>query len=396
MQGTRSPHALTLLVVAGFLITACAKERETPAPAVAEKQESEHAEKLPETISLSPAAIRAAGIKTWKVEPLDLGNRLTVNGNVAFNENRLLAVAAPVTGRVVQLPVDLGQSVEKGQPLAWIESVELGRARQEYLRAVTDSDIAEKSYSRAKLLAAEKAISASELQQREADYGSKRAALAAAELALRQFGDDPGLARTTAIPRVAVRAPFSGTIIDRKVTPGTLVEALHPLITVADLGTVWVFFQIYDKDLAVVHTGLAIHVSSDATPGTSFSGTIDFVGSEVDPNTRTTRVRATVRNERRLLRPGLFVRGTIDVPRAQVNGSVIAVPQDALQTLENQPTVFVRVAQNQFARRIVETGRTFDGNVEILRGIKIGDEIATEGTFVLKSEFSNAALIEED
>ena len=293
-----------LLLLALATLTACSKKEEQAKGEAAEQaekkpaegEEGEEAEELPEQVTLDAEAVAAAGIKTWKALPMEVGNVLTLNGNVAFNENRLLAVSTLVPGRVVQLPVDLGQSVSKGQAVAWIESMELGRMRQEYLRAATEADIAEKSYERARLLVAEKAIASGEFQQREGDYRSKQSALAAAELALRQAGDDPRQARSAGAPRVAVRAPFAGRVIDRKVTPGALVEALHPLVTVGDLSNVWVFLRVYEKDLGAIRTGLPITVTTEALPDTRFSGTIDYVGSEVDPNTRTTRIRATVRN----------------------------------------------------------------------------------------------------
>lgn len=394
-----------LLLLALATVTACSKKQEEAKGEAAEQaekkpaagEEGEEAEELPEQVTLDAEAVAAAGIKTWKALPIEVGNVLTLNGNVAFNENRLLAVSTLVPGRVVQLPVDLGQAVSKGQPVAWIESMELGRMRQEYLRAATEADIAEKSHERAKLLVAEKAIAAGEFQQREGDYRSKQSALAAAELALRQAGDDPRQARSAGAPRVAVRAPFAGRVIDRKVTPGALVEALHPLVTVADLSNVWVFLRVYEKDLGVIRTGLPITVTTEALPDTRFSGTIDYVGSEVDPNTRTTRIRATVRNAGERLRPGLFVSGRLEVAGgARKEEKLLAVPNGAIQTLAGKPTIFVQTAPNTYARRTLEAGRGFGDYVEVLAGLKAGEEVVTEGSFILKSQFSKAELVEEE
>lgn len=394
--------ALLLLVAATF-VTGCGKKEE--ANADSEQQETKQgeageegeAEEMPEQVTLDAGAVAAAGIETWKAEPVEVGSVLTLNGNVAFDENRLLAVSTLVPGRVVQLPVDLGQAVSKGQPVAWIESVELGRMRQEYLRAATEAEIAEKAYERAKLLVEGKAISAGEFQQREGDYRSKQAALAGAELALRQAGDDPRQARSAGAPRVAVRAPFAGRVIDRKVTPGTLVEALHPLVTVADLSTVWVFLRVYAKDLGAIRKGLPITVTTEALPDARFSGTIDYVGSEVDPNTRTTRIRATVRNAGERLRPGLFVSGRVEVPSgARKEEKLLVVPAGAIQTLQGKPTIFVETAPNTFARRAIEQGRGFGDYVEVLAGLELGENVVVEGSFILKSQFSKAELVEDE
>jgi len=392
-----------LLILAAFS-GACGR-REAGAPEMkaeqggAKQESTEHREAIPETVTLTPNAIEEAAIKTWTIAMVPLSNGLTLNGSVGYDENHLLVVAPSVGGRVVQLPVDLGQAVVKGQPVAWIESLELGHARQEYLRALTELNIAQKGFDRARLLVAAKAISDGEFQQREGDYLSKRAAVSASESALRQGGDNPDDARqqtAAAVPRVALRAPFNGRVVDRKVTPGTLVEALHPIITIADLSAVWCFFQAYDKELAVIRAGLPIAVTSDAFPNEHFTGTIDFIGSDVDASTRTVRVRATVRNRGQQLRPGLFVKGRLEVPRMSKGGDVLAVPKAALQTLEGRSTVFVRLDATRFTRRFVETGQTFDEYVQVLHGVQAGEQVVVEGSFVLKSEFSKAGLAEGD
>jgi len=192
-----------------------------------------------------------------------------------------------------------------------------------------------------------------------------------------------------------VRAPFAGRVIDRKVTPGTLFEAMQPLVTLADISTVWVFAQAYEKDLALLRDGVAVTLRTEAWPQEVFRGQVDFVGSVVDPATRTLRVRATVPNPGEKLRPGMFVKAQVDVPQAYEGETVLAVPQSALQTLEGRTTVFVQSDPGLFARRLVETGHSFEGFTEVYSGIRAGDVVVTEGSFVLKSEFARASLAQE-
>jgi cobalt-zinc-cadmium efflux system membrane fusion protein len=394
----------TALLALAVLSAACGHKEGGVAEVKAEesgakKKPAEHHEAIPDTVTLTANAIQEAAIKTWMIALVPLSSGLTLNGSVGYDENHLLVLAPSVGGRVVQLTVDLGQLVVKGQPVAWIASLELGRMRQEYVRALTELNIAQKGFERAKLLVAAKAISEGEFQQREGDYLGKRAAVSAAEATLRQAGDDLTDARqqnAATLPRVALRAPFDGRVVDRKVTPGTLVEALHPIMTIADLSAVWCFFQAYDKDLAVIRAGQAIAVTSEAFPQEHYTGTIDFIGSDVDAATRTVRVRATVRNRGQQLRPGLFVTGRVEVPRMARGGNVLAVPTAALQTLEGRSTVFVRLDSTRFTRRFVETGQTFDDYVQVLNGVRAGDLVVVDGSFVLKSEFSKAALAEGD
>ena len=386
-------------------------EQSTAEESKPESEESAEHEAMPESVSLTSAAIAEAGVATWKVQPVDLAHLISLTGTVNYDENHLLQVASTVKGRVASIPVDLGAHVRAGEPLLTIESAELARGREEYARALSDLSVSRRGHERAKGLVEAKVISAGEFQAREGDYLVKKAAAEAAERALRIAGDAPdavarirsavesggSLTDTVGPPRLVVRAPFAGTVIDRKVTPGALVEAMQPLATVADLSTVWVFLQAYEKDLALIHQGLPVTIRVEAYPQEFFRGRVDFLGSVVDTSTRTVRVRATVRNVGQRLRPGMFVKAQLDVPKPEKEAHlIVAVPQSALQTLEGRVHVFVQTTPGTFVRHAVETGHTFEGFTEILSGVKAGDVVVTEGSFVVKSEFARASLVDED
>jgi cobalt-zinc-cadmium efflux system membrane fusion protein len=407
-----NPRPFRLLVLAALLAAHSSACRRAAAPEPEAKEAETAAEEAlhaPERVTLSAAAISEAGITTWQVKPVDLEHILVLTGSVGADENRLLHVASNVRGRVESIPVDLGAWVREGDALVVLESIELGKAREEYLREAAALKVASRAYERARTLVAAKAISAGEFQSREGDYLSRKAAAQAAERALHLLGDDEEEIRRLSAamasedgvhgglaPRLTLRAPFAGRVVDRKVTPGALVEALQPLVTVANLGSVWVFLQAYEKDLALLHTGLAVTIRADAYPRESFPGRIDFVGSTLDSATRTVRTRATVANRSERLKPGMFVRAHVDVPRPEAESKQTrVVPQAALQTLEGRTTLFVEVEPRVFARRFVEVGHSFEGFTEILAGIEDGEVVVSEGSFVLKSEFAKASLAEE-
>jgi cobalt-zinc-cadmium efflux system membrane fusion protein len=299
--------------------------------------------------------------------------------------------------------------VAKGDVLVTIESVDLGRAREELVRELSSLRVARQAHERAKALVEAKAISASEFQSREGDYLAKRSAAEAAERTLHLLGDsqeqvDRLRARVEAGgafhdpeagASLSLRAPFAGRVIDRKVTPGALFEALQPLLTLADLSNVWVFLQAYEKDLALLREGVAVTIRTEAYPQEALKGKVDFLDSVVDGATRTVRVRASVPNREEKLRPGMFVKAQVDVPQSYEGKTVLAVPQSALQTLEGRTTVFVQSEPGVFGRRLVETGHSFEGFTEVYSGIKAGDVVVTEGSFVLKSEFAKASLADE-
>jgi cobalt-zinc-cadmium efflux system membrane fusion protein len=408
-------RTLFLILAAGAAGSACRKppasEAETAAATRAAPEPPASHEALPQSVRLTPAALSEAGITTWKVQPVDLEHMLVLTGSVDYNENRLLQLAANVKGRAAAIRVDLGARVRKGDPILEVESVELGRAREELLRELVGLRVSARAHERAKTLAEAKAISAGEFQAREGDYLTKKAAAEAAERALHLYGVDDGeiaalrasvesnqtLPSGHEAPRLVLRAPFDGRVIDRKVTPGALFEALQPLVTVADLSSVWVFLQAYEKDLALLHEGVPVTIRTEAFPQDAFEGRVDFLGSVVEKATRTVRVRATVGNRAEKLRPGMFVKAQVHVPKPEAETkATVAVPQAALQTLEGRTTVFVQTDPGVFVRHFVETGHTFEGFTEILSGVKPGDLIVSEGSFVLKSEFAKASLAEEE
>ena len=408
-------RALLFLLFALAAAPACRRdqtpERPAAGPGEAARQRAAGAETLPESVRLTDAAISEAGITTWKVQPVDLEHMVVLTGSVDYDENHLLQLAANVKGRAAAIRVDLGARVRRGDPVLEVESVELGRAREEFLRELSGFRVSARAYERAKALVAAKAISAGEFQQREGDYVARQASAESAERALHLYGvPDAEIAALRAAveangsppagenaPRLVLRAPFDGRVIDRKVTPGSLFEALQPLVTIADLSSVWVFLQAYEKDLALLHDGVPVSIRTEAFPRETFEGRVDYLGSVVDTATRTVRVRATVVNRTERLRPGMFVKAQVHVPKPQAEASaVVAVPQSALQVLEGRTTVFVQKEPGGFVRRFVETGHTFEGFTEVLSGVKAGDLIVTEGSFVLKSEFAKASLVEAE
>ena len=311
----------------------------------------------------------------------------------------------------MSIRVDLGARVRKGDPILEVESVELGRAREELLRELSGLRVSARAYERAKKLVEAKAISAGEFQAREGDYLAKKAAAEAAERALHLYGvGDEEIAALRAsvesngklpsepdAPRLVLRAPFDGRVIDRKVTPGSLFEALQPLVTVADLSSVWVFLQVYEKDLALLHEGMQRHDTEPRrTPRRP--STVEWT-SWAASWTRRRAPRACGPPWATAPRssPGMFVKAQVHVPKPEAEATAtVAVPQAALQTLEGRATVFVQAEPDVFVRHFVETGHTFEGFTEILSGIKPGDLIVSEGSFVLKSEFAKASLAEEE
>lgn len=192
---------------------------------------------------------------------------------------------------------------------------------------------------------------------------------------------------------VPVRAPISGVVQSRDVAQGETVEADKQLLALVNLSSVAVEAAIYEKDFARVRYGTPVTVTVDAFPGRQFNGRITFLGSQLDPETRTLTARALLENPGQL-RPGMFARGQISTATGRF---AVAVPADAVQTMEGKTVVFVATGKAyEFKAREVTTGATAGGVIEIKSGLKPGEKIVAKGAFVVKSQAMKAELAEEE
>jgi len=384
---------LLSLLVSVFLIsfTSCDREGE----AGNEKEANE--DKPSNLIQLDSKSIEAANLKIEEVSLRSLKSVLEVPGKFQFNENKLAHVGSRVPGRIVEVRANLGDNVKEGDSLAIIDSTELGTAQSEYLKAKANLLAQEKSYQRAKKLLEGKAISLGEFQKREAEYLTVRAEFNAAEDRLHLLGlSEAELKRIGSEhiinSKVAVRAPFSGTVVERHATLGEVIEPAANLFTVADLSKLWVIADVPEKDIPLVMTGLPVEIKVSPYPNEVFKGTVTYVGDQIDPSTRTVKVRTEIDNPSGKLKPEMFA--TIFIT-TQVMSDVLAIPGEAVQTDGNKKIVFVNKGNGGFERREVSLGRQLDSFYQVVNGVKAGEKIVTKGSFLLKSEAQKGELGEE-
>lgn len=312
-----------------------------------------------------------------------------------------MAVAtARVGGRIDRVVADYGARVSAGQPLAWIDSPELGAAQAGYLRAHSLARLGEAEYDRARLLLAGDAISRGELLRREADWRAAQAELAAAEQELHLLGlgqDDVARLVEGADPDhvYPVRAPIAGRVTAREAVAGRVVDADRELFTVAELDPLWLFVQVFEKDLRGVRVGDEVTLTCEAHPEDRFHGRIDFVGQVLDPHSRTARARAVIDNPHGDLKPGMFVYATIH--GAPDGDERPVLPRAAVTSIDGRDVVFVPVAPDApgthaFEARPVLLGAPLDGEVEVVAGVEPGERVAVAGVFLLKSELLKGRL----
>jgi cobalt-zinc-cadmium efflux system membrane fusion protein len=352
-------------------------------------------------ISLSPQAYEAADITVDAVRPHALVPTIQVTGTLSYDERGMAVATARIGGRITKVVADYGQTVSAGDALAWIDSPELGAAQADYLRAASMSHLRKAEYERAELLLQGEAISRGELLRREADWRAAQAERQTAEQKLHILGlsqvdvEELSNDRTGAGHVYPVRALIDGRITERNAVPGRVVSPNDELFTVAELDTLWLFLQVFEKDLHSVRKGAVVTLTCESHPEDRFSGKINFVGEVLDPHSRTVNARAVIDNPDAELKPGMFVYASIEGRTGeQSTPGRLAVPTQAVARVETRDVVFVRSDEHTFKIRPVQLGETQGGWIEIRSGLAEGEMIAVSGVFTLKSEALKGGLDE--
>jgi cobalt-zinc-cadmium efflux system membrane fusion protein len=308
---------------------------------------------------------------------------LETTGKVVFNEERLVRIAAPATGRVLEVLARPGEVVEPGHRLLVLDSPDLGLAKSDYAKATADAERADHALKLARDLFEVRAVAQKEIREAENDYRKAMAERERAVSRLRTLGvsDGPVDATTT----VVVTAPRSGVIVERNVSPGQVVaygqsDTPISLFVIADLGTMWVLADVYEPDVPRVRLGQPVSVTLPCCPGERYEGQVVSIGDAIDKETRTLKVRAVVPNRGRALKGEMFVRVTI----ATGNRQALVVPLGAIHREGSAPFVLVEKGKDDYERRPVKVGPESDGVVEILDGVTPAERVVSAGGILLK------------
>ena len=304
-------------------------------------------------------------------------------GEIRFDEDRTAHVVPRVPGVVEAVQADLGETVKKGQVLAVIASQQISDLRSEQQAAQRRVELARVTFQREKELWQDK-ISA------EQDYLQARQALQEAEISLanakQKVGAIGASVNSVGGNRYELRAPFDAVVVEKHLTVGEVVSEATNAFILSDLNQVWATFAVPPTDLGKVTTGRAVKVSSPDM-NVEVEGKVGYVGSLLGEQNRAATVRVTLTNPNGAWRPGLFVNIAVT---SQTDRVAVAVPEHAVQTVEDKPSVFVRTPDG-FDTRPVKLGRRDSGYVEIIDGIEAGAQVATSGSFTLKSELGKAS-----
>jgi len=312
-------------------------------------------------------------------------------GTVDWDADHTTQAITQVSGPISRLLVDTGTMVTADQPLLYVSSPDVATAVATYKKARNRLDYSKKTLDRSKDLLDHKVIAQKDLEGAEQDYNDASAELENDLQALKIFGvtqqelDQAQMQGIAINPQLAVRSPISGVVVQKLVTPGLVIQAgATACFTISDMSTVWVWGHIYDRDLEAVRAGDTVDLTNSAFRQT-LSGTVNYIGSLLDPATRTTPVRIVTKNPAGLLKKDMFVDAVIHTKSGR---GVLAAPTSAiLRTDDNLPFVYVEVEPGKFAQRLVTLGVQQGNDTELATGVKEGEKIVAEGAVFL--QFAN-------
>jgi cobalt-zinc-cadmium efflux system membrane fusion protein len=341
-----------------------------------------------EAINVTLTKAQRTHIHLYKIVPAPFHKTVEATGVVDFDNDQSTAVLAPISGPVSRLLVTLGQTVKKGEALASVDSPDYATAIGAYRKSIVAATAARRVADMDKDLLKHQGVSQREAAQAEADAVSAEADRDAARQTLVSLNMAPKLiaavARGSAVGQIEgmIRAPIAGTVVERSITPGQLLQAgSTPCFTVADLSRVWVMAQLFGSDLESVHTGDPVTVETGMGSKT-FSGTVQNIASVVDPDTRSVAVRVVVRNPGEFLKKQMYVRVRIQDRTASTG--LLAPVSAILRDDENLPFVYVVQADGSFARQRVSLGYRAGERYDIPHGLHAGDRIVVDGALFVQ------------
>lgn len=361
-------------------------------------------------IKMSAEQIEAAKITVAPIGDGVLGLHIVAPGVVQPDPDRLARIAGRVVGTVAELKKRLGDTVEKGEVVAILDSREVAEAKSEYFAARTNLELQQTLFERAKSLW-DKRISAENQFLRERNTlieAQLRVELSIQKLQALGLTDEDisGLERRTAsaraaaqsgkaastisvsgLQRYAIRSPISGRIVERLVNLGAPMGGEgenKEVYVVADLATVWIELAVPTGELPSIRQGLDVSIATGTGPASQ--GRIVFVSPMLNPETRSARVIASVKNDDLTWRPGSYVTAKVTTAEEKVD---LRLPKSAIQTINGEQVVFVKT-QDGFEKRVIATGKSDDDFVEVVFGLDPGEPVATTNSFVLKAELGKA------
>jgi len=323
------------------------------------------------------------GVETAVVHPQQHTDYLEVPAHVTPDPSHVVRIFPPLSGRIFGLRVLPGQEVQKGQEVAILQSSDIAQARADFEKAKIEVIRADRALQRGKLLLQHEVLSQGDYYELEATDQVAHSELERTRQRIHELGfSEDGVS-----DEVPIRAPISGVVLDIGTATGELQRSLDnatSIATIANLDTVWIVGDVFERDLATLQSGRSVEVLVPAYPGLRLTGRIANVSDALDPNTHTLKLRIVLNNPDHKLKADMFA--TVRV--AQGARNVFILPATAVLHEGDKTYVFLVDASGKYIQRAVTVGRSFDTggvkNVEVLSGLSDGDKVVTVGGALLR------------
>lgn len=344
----------------------------------------------------SAEVVRTVGFEYVQVQPAPLTRSIERNVELAYNANRYARLSSRAGGVIAEVKKDLGERIKKGDVLAVVDSTDLGGAKSDLLQALETMKLWEANAARERELvnkgvgverealeagtkAAESRIAVNRARQRLRNLGLSQEQIARTE----QESDTSSL--------LELIAPFDGMVVERNAVIGEIFEPGKPVLSIADIATMWALIDLAEADLSVVATDQQVTLTVDGLPGKSFTGKLAWISTQIDPKTRTLKARVELANSSGLLRANMFGRARIN---AGVRGQAITIPKEAVQWEGCCNIAFVRSDEAGTTFKPARLHIAYDAGdrYEIAEGLSAGDTVVTKGSYVLKNEILKNAV----
>lgn len=334
-----------------------------------------------------------SGLSIITVEESPSTEILDVPGEVEFDATQTASVTCPVSGVLTRWVVNPGEQVQRGQILAYVESIEAAEKKAEYVHAASLHDLARKTFDRKRELSQNGLVNAREIDEAESEYLQTQADLKRSESILKMLGyTNDGLAvlynEADENSMIPLRARQSGRLVEQTVSLGAILEAGHPIGMISETAQMWVEAQVPEANLDRVKLGQTATVSYDGRGWTSGAGRIIWIADGVDENTRMGKVRVAVEPSGTNLRAHQFVR--LQIETSQAANSVL-VPIEAVQWEGCCNVVFVQETPDRFKPRKIRVEHT-EGAFYAVSGVNAGEKIVSKGSYMLKTELMKSSI----
>ncbi len=365
-------NIVIILVVFTCYLTISCKRKQHP-----KEVRPEHKTKL----ELSGKQLQHVKVDTVRLVPES--DQLTAVGEVSFAEDNVVRIYPLVSGTVEKVTVSLGDYVKKGQVLATLLSTDISQYQRDFNVSKSNFEVEEKNFQRSKELFNSGMQSEKEYANAKKDYANAQSEFSERKQILELYGGS----ENDLDARYKIKSPRAGFIVERNITEGTQIRNDNGtnVFTISDLKTVWVWANVHESDISIVHEGDNVVVRTIAYPDKTFEGTIRKIGTMLDPDSRVIKVRTELNNSSGLLKPQMFA--TIGITSKQ-KLKVIAIPKTAIVLESNRYFVMREVEPNKFEKVSVLIGKTFGDFYEILSGLNAGDKIVIEGSLFVLTAFN--------